>query len=467
MAVSIAKPALVLTDKLVLIAGTHNGIQYASDEVRKLYKVYVQIERKPKETRTMDETHAFDIHCGDDEDHKDSSGTWVGDAEGVYFSEKDQGIGFHKLNIVDEAFAKKIQYQKARGKASFGISPRLNVLRVGALAKDILPKNISIVLTPAGGEQLMLSKVQELEDEREVRQDTVQEITLSDIKSLGGGGFTEMEGQEIIAEVGKLIDNKLTAFKKAEDEAKMSSELLEMKKKCDALETERLKLSEELQKKKKDEEELANKDNKDDKDKEKDKELQKKVDKKDEDKMQKDKKKDEEDEDEEMQKDKKKYKYYGALSARDSLLKNFRLTPDLAQLDAVSVNRVAEDILNATKVFDSQFTLEQAQRGIVELQTILANLPGSKKEEKQLMDKLETTLSANITGELKGLLQDKISSGASTSRRKGLIPGGVSERREATLSEQQNTQGNQSNSPQTASDIASEITNLFCAGLGL
>lgn len=312
----------------------------------------------------------------------------------------------------------------------------------------------------------MLNRSEVNEEGREQRQDIVQEITLSEQESLTGkGGIEDMDGQEILTKVGELIDSKFTELQKKQAEAQLNAEMEALKKKCESLEQEKTQLNEELQKKKKDEEDMTGGGGK-----KKDEDMQagKGKDKKDEEDMQKGK--DKKDDEEDMQKggkDKTKYKYYGALAAKDSLLKQFRLTPDLSALDAQSVNRVAEDLSKAAKVFEGEFTLEQAQKGIEEIQAILTNLPSSEKEEKQLMENIETTLSS-ITGQIGAKLDEKL--GGTGARRKGLIVGGGAERTEEALSagkgagENQNQNQNQN---RTSDDIASDIRGMLYAGLNL
>jgi len=447
-------PALVLKDKLVLRVGTHNGIEYAEDDVYKLYQVYKQIELKPMESRSMDEVHAFDIHRGDDEDHKDSTGTWVGDAEGVYWDAKSKGIGFHKLNIIEDDFARKIQFQKQRGKASFGVSPRLNVLRVGTKATDIRPKNISIVLSPAGGEELMLS--QETGDEiREVRQDIIQELTLSEQESIRSeGGILDMD-EKTILEGFEKINTRLDKMQEDKEKELQAVKEAELKRQAEELEEKNKALEAELAKKKDEEEEKGAK--KKDEEDEEGKMAKKKKDE-DEEKMAK-KKKDEEDEEGKLQ-DKKKYKYYGALSAKDSLLKKFAVTPDIRLMDASSINRVAEDIVKAAKIFDSSFTLEKAQKGIEELQIILANLPANEKEEKQLMEEVETTLSS-VSEQIAGKLEEKTKGSGKGGRRKGLVLDDEEEREEETLSKKDDEK------IETKDDIKDSIRSLLSTGLGV
>lgn len=453
------KPALVLSNKLVLKTGVHNGIDYGEPEVKKLYLRYKEIESKSLESRSTDEVHAFDIFKGGDEDHKDSSGTWIGSVEGVYWDDVAKGFGFKTWNIVDEDFARKISYQKQRGKSSFGVSPRLNVLRVGTTATEIIPKNIAIVLNPAGGGDLMLSGELSTNDNNyEERQDVIQELTLSERESISsaGGDLDMADEKAILDAIGKLggrLDEIENARKKKEEDEKISK-----------LQKENEELKVELAKKKKkdDEEEMSE---------EETEETQAKKKKKDEEEMAKKKKKDEEEEmakkkkdeeDEKMAgKDKdRKYKYYGALSGRDSLVKQFSLTPDLKQLDATSVNRIAEDVIRAAKVFDGEFTLEQAQKGIEELQVILVNLPTSEKEEKELMTRVEETLST-MSGQIADKLGERTGSNAG-GRRKGLIPDG-SERTEEALSDEGKKQGSQRN----ADVVKGELASLLVTGLGI
>jgi len=448
------EPALVLKDKLVIVAGTHNGVVYAEEDIRKLYQKYLTIEKKPVSTRSIDEVHAFDIHRGDDEDHKDSTGTWVGDAEGVYFDEKNKGIGFRKLNIVESDFANKIQFQKQRGKSSFGISPRLNVLRVGTRATEIIPKNISIVLSPAGGEPLMLSRQDsELKEDYE-ESNVVMELTLSEQESISSGGNPDMDEKQITDALSKVteavtgINTRLDQIEKDKEEALKKAEVAELQRKNEELEADKVKLEEELAKKKDGKEED---DEKMQKGKGKEKE--------DDEKMQKGKKKEEEDEEGKMQKDKKKYKYYGALSARDSLLKKFNITPDLRLMDAQSINRVAEDVVKAAKNFDGTFTLETAQKGIEELQAILVNLPANEKEEKELMSRVDETLSS-ITEQVADKLDEKTKGGQG--RRKGLVLDGEEERKEETLSEKEG--GEKSTTVET---LRGDLSGMLCAGLGI
>jgi len=446
------KPALVLHDKLAIMVGTFNGVEYTEPEIKKLYNIYKTIENKPMEERSIDEIHAFDIQRGADEDHKDSTGTWVGDVEGVYWDDnielpngtKTRGFGFKNWNIVEQDFANKIEYQKARGKSSFGVSPRLNVLRVGTKATEILPKNLSIVLTPAGGEQLLLSKEEE-QPGREIRQDFVTDITLSERNQLFGGN-TEMEldGKELM----KKFDELLTKINPLKTEEKRED--MELKLKIESLEKEKKTMNEKLEKIEKS---LADKT---EEEKKKEAEMQKK--------LADEKKKAEEEackkaELEKQAADEKKYKYYGALSNRENFISKLAVAPDLSRLDPTSINRVAEDIANAASLFGNEFTLEKAQKGIDELFTILSNLPKNEKQEAAVLQRLEETLSQAVAPEKNSDKETK----PPASRRKGLIVPGI--RGEETLSQKDTPE--KKDTEKGVEDIKSEMTGLLMSGLGI
>lgn len=453
---TLEKPALVLENKLAIVVGTHNGVEYSEEEVKKLFLLYKQIESKPFENRTTDEIHATDLHRGDDEDHKDSTGTWVGDVRGVYWDDVANGFGFKEWNFVEEDFAKKIRYQKKRGKASFGASPRLNVLRVGTKATEILPKNISIVLTPAGGEELMLSQSKKIEGEegRELRQDIIQELTLSEQETLSGGKNKMDEKLEALL---KGITTRLDAADK-QHEKEMQKKKKEEEEKMAALELKLKETEEALAKKKKDEEEdegkLAKK-------KKEEEEMQKK--KKEEDEKMAKKKEEEEKMQGEGEKDKKKYKYYGALGARDSILQKFSIAPDISKLDAQSINRIAEDLSKAAKIFEGEFTLESAQKGIEEIYVVLANLPHDKKEEAALTKRVDEALSSRADV-LSAALEQRINPDQTLGgRRKGLIIAG-SEREDVALSQSKNAGEEQNPS---RDEIEASLVDTLAQGLGL
>jgi len=453
------KPALILRHKLALKAGVHNGINYTEDEVRKLFLRYKQLESKPFEQLTMSEVHAFDLFKGADEDHKDSTGTWVGSVESVYWDDASKGFGFDKWNIIDEDFARKIEFQKARGKASFGVSPRLNVLRNGTDATDIIPKNIGIVLNPAGGEELMLSRESDNTD-YEFREDIVQELTLSEKESIQIGGELDMDEKQILEALSKVTDSvqgistRLDKVENEKKEAELKAREIETNKKLEELQADKVKLEAELAKKKEEEAKMqagAGEMTPEEKAKAEKAKMQKGAEKK--------------PGEEQMQEgaDKKKYKYYGALSAKESLLKNFAVTPDLRLMDEQSINRVAEDVVRAAKIFDSTFTLENAQKGIEELQAILLNLPHNEKEEKQLMEHVEETLSS-VSEQIASKLDAKVNTGSGQGRRKGLILGGEEERKDETLSSEEKAAAA---SVVTKYDVLKDISGMLCKGLGV
>jgi len=469
----------VLNNKLVLRAGTHNGVNYSEEEVRKLFNLYKAIEAKPFSQRTIEEVHAFDLQRGGDEDHKDSSGTWVGDVSGVYWDEAQKGFGFKKFNIVEEGFATKIEYQKNRGKASFGISPRLNVLRVGTEATNLIPKNVSVVLTPAGGEPLMLSKDESKDDGREIRQDFfIQDITLSEMESVDS--TQEKEGDKKMSEDVKALLSRIENLEKAREERETQelnskiaalSKTLEETQKLNAekekeyeAKLKQIELEKEEALKAKEDEKLAAK-----KMAEGEKMPDAKTELKKDEKMVDGKanpfgKK----EDEKMSDDDNKGKYYGAkLSVKDGLTKDLNIVPDITRLDEVSITRVGEDISNATKIFDGEYTLEQAHKGITELHAILSNLPNNVKEEKALMERVEETLSASIE-KFSVKMSDRTQTEKKTTDnpiRKGLILGNAFDQRTEETLGQKNVEKN--NGPVSKQDLKNELAADLSSALGL
>lgn len=448
MAVKV-KPFFIVRDKLVLKVGIHNGVEYSEEEVKKLYDYYKVVEAKKYKERSIDEIHAFDVHRGGSEDHQDSSGTWIGDAEGIYWDDSANGFGFHKINIIEEDFANKIKYQKQRGKASFGISPRLNVLRVGTHATDIIPKNISVVLTPAGGEELLLSEGDEQEsggelEDKDIHSHYVQPVTEKDlqaIRSQSKEGDDEMSKEELeglqarIAQLEKEKEEE--AAKRREAELKAKEE--EFKKKEKEFEKRLAKLEEGIKKdnskdNKKGDEDLK----KDDKKKEDDKKLE-------------DEKKKKEGSD----------KYFGPSIKSDIALKDFKVKPDLSRLDAKSINRVTDDVLAAVKPLSNEkgFSLEEAQKSIEEIFVILSSIPVDKKEEEELTKRVEEALSKSITK-----FNPSKSEETKQTTRKGLIvDGSTVVREDKALSKQPDDKQKLA----TKDDILGSIRGSLMGALGL
>jgi len=434
------EPALVLNDKLIIRTGIHNGIDYSEEEIKNLFLKYKAIEAKHPSQRTIQEKHALSLFKGADEDHRDSSETWIGDVEGIYWDEKNKAIGAKKWNIIDEGFAKKIQYQKSKGNECFGASPRLNVLRQGTKATDIIPRNISIVLEPAGGEQLLLSRQPSSEGEREDIDNIVEELTLSDQTVLQGkeqsmSGLTKEEFLQAMKELkADETSNQDSALKKEVEELKeqlgnVNAELQKkkeeeekMKKEAEALakkeEEERLQAEKDAEKKKKEEEEMAKK-------------------KEEEAKMQ-------------AGKDKTKYKYYGKEMAKNKLKQALSVKPNLALLDKTSIDRVVEDITNASKLLDIEkgYTLEQAQKAVEDMHTIMMNLPIDENEEEKVLERVTEVLSATVSQSSSSSTETK-SDPSKPKPRKGLIVSNT-EREEAALSK---SEGGNEDVPKSISDM--------------
>lgn len=482
------KPALVLHNKLVLRAGIHNGIEYSLEEVKRVFERYKELENKKTEELSIDEIHAFDIHKGDAEDHQDSTGTWVGLVKGVYWDDTIQGVGFKEWNIVDEDFAKKIQFQKQEKRSSFGVSPRLNVLRIGTKATDIIPKNIAIVLTPAGGEELMLSKNENLNEKtsvKEIRRDMVFPITLEKTK----------EGEKEMEELKKLVESlsekvktleaekaemkKLSdAEKKKNDEtmAKMTETLsrVEAELKC---KTDEKKMQDEA--KKKEEEKMQSEAEKkkaeeDKKKAEEEKKMQDESKKKEEEKMAETKKLEEDKklaeakklEDEKKLEENKKLeeekklgdkKYFGSIN-KDNMLSAFNVKPDITVLDAKSVDRVCADLVEAVKPLDGRFSLQQAEKAVGEVSVILMNIPRNKKDEALVLGRIDEVLSKSIEKAM-GKEDKKEDKKEEVHLRKGLIPTGK-EREEVALSKKES-------GSKTADDVVADIRSSFYNACGI
>ncbi len=190
------KPRLVLFDRVMLKVGRWNGNVYPLEEIKPLIN-YLNNPPKTPEAR-----NATSLFVGAAEDHQDSTGTWVGKAKGWYFDEKEQALKCKRLEFVQQATAEALAYQLDNGQAVFGISPRLEVRRDGDVCRDIIVKSWGVVLNPAGGEDLFLSKDAPLDDKDTSR--TIMSLFMDISKGQFLKGEQHMTNEELQALVKKL-----------------------------------------------------------------------------------------------------------------------------------------------------------------------------------------------------------------------------------------------------------------------
>lgn len=138
---------LVLEDRIILQVGKANGLDYTAEELAPLADTL----NKPPDPEKPEEANRDSLFL----DHGDGTQTWVGLLKNFKW-DKDAKALRADLHIVDEEIARKIEYQLEEGRARFGVSPRLLVNNDGGKARNIIVKSFSLVLNPAGGEELML-----------------------------------------------------------------------------------------------------------------------------------------------------------------------------------------------------------------------------------------------------------------------------------------------------------------------
>lgn len=142
------KPALTLTDQTLLRAGTANGIAYGVREIAPLASI---LNESPPDDQP-EQANRDSLFL----DHGDGTGTWVGYIDNFHFDKSSNSLR-GDVHIIDQPVADKINFQKYKGRSRFGISPRLLIDEKDGKAQDIKVKSFSLVLNPAGGEELMLT----------------------------------------------------------------------------------------------------------------------------------------------------------------------------------------------------------------------------------------------------------------------------------------------------------------------
>jgi len=456
----------ILKNKLVLRVGIHNDIEYTEDELKKLLIIYQSIEAIPLENRTMEELHALELFKGSAEDHQDSTGTLVGYVEGAYWDEEYKAIAFKRFVFNEENFAKQVQAQLKRGKLSFGISPRIYVRREGNFAMDIIPKNLGVVLEPAGGEPLMLSRKASDKENYEYGRGLFEPMILKQDNNVNDGGYNRMEPKDIEHTILKVLSEKEVADKEANRvqdlESKVDnltstvSTLVEaLKAQADEKKDEK-KMSDEPKEEVKEEvAEEAKEEAKEEVADEPKEEVKEEV----AEEAKVEAKEETEDSDE------LKKKYYGSADSQ-SVLSAIRVNPKLISLDGKSINRVAVDLFDATKVFDGKkaFTLEQAQKAVDEINSILTSLPCDEKEENEVLSKLAEMFKPEVK-------EEKLSEKKDLPKRKGLVRTKAdSDLEEETLSEQEDAKEEKEEvklSDSTATELGAILRNRLANGLGV
>ena len=147
---------LVVRQQPVLKAGLIKGWFYPPDELEKVAKAL--------NSPDQENSHATSIFL----DHEDGASTYVGELKTFTYNE-DDGIVRADLYILDDEFADKVKKQiELTGECKFGVSAHLLFIPDGNVARDLIVKNFSIVLTPASGEELMIdaSSIEEVESEK-------------------------------------------------------------------------------------------------------------------------------------------------------------------------------------------------------------------------------------------------------------------------------------------------------------
>ncbi|RLJ01494.1 MAG: hypothetical protein DRP08_05450 [Candidatus Aenigmatarchaeota archaeon] len=198
------KLPLKVPQRLILKEGEHNGKRYPREVVQEFYKWLKAVENKRLEPE-QEFRQALSLFVGDDEDHKDSTGTWVGKIENVTWDEK-LGAVRADLVIVDEDTARKVQFQLDNPPTTFAISPHLSVIESEDIIKDVKSKGICLVLNPAQGKDAFLGNDNAVPaDENPVFSLKDIEVDLEDEKMADEKKQTSTETQDALGErVGKL-----------------------------------------------------------------------------------------------------------------------------------------------------------------------------------------------------------------------------------------------------------------------
>lgn len=152
---------LILDDRVLLREGKANGLFYPFKEIAPL----AEILNGDPPSDEPDQANRDSLFL----DHGDGITTWVGLVKD-FKADKELKALRGDVHIVDQDLAEKIQFQIDEGRSRFGISPRLLIDRDGETARGIRIKSFSLVLNPAGGEELMLwsGEVYKLDDAKRI-----------------------------------------------------------------------------------------------------------------------------------------------------------------------------------------------------------------------------------------------------------------------------------------------------------
>jgi len=144
---------LIFKNRIILKEGTWNDLFYPAEEIKKALADLKKDEGKPAEGGK------FSIFT----DHKEGIETWVGFYRQPFWDQGVKGIRA-ELCFVDSVLIKKLEDQKRlMGFMSFGVSPAMRLTEVNTKgkkrsAKDIEFRNISVVINPAQGQEVMLEE---------------------------------------------------------------------------------------------------------------------------------------------------------------------------------------------------------------------------------------------------------------------------------------------------------------------
>lgn len=152
---------LILKGRVLLREGEANGLHYPFTEIAPLADEL----NKPPPSESPEDANRDSLFL----DHGDGITTWVGLVKNFVADDQDKALR-GDVHIVDSDLAGKIQFQIDEGRSRFGISPRLLVDRDGETARALKMKSFSLVLNPAGGEELMLwsGEVYKLDDAKRI-----------------------------------------------------------------------------------------------------------------------------------------------------------------------------------------------------------------------------------------------------------------------------------------------------------
>lgn len=224
---NLGEPLLVLKNKLILKEGTWNGYFYPADEIKKCLEALNSI---PEDPTYKNQNSLF---TGSTTDHTDSTGTWIGNAYGFSWDEAEKGIRAERLEIVDKEVANKLAYQQKTGESKWGISPVMESNIDGKTVRDIRFLSIGLVLNPAQGSALMLSK----KDDKKI----IAPFTALNLKPTEKGNM-DMEKSEVEKMLSEALASAKAETEKQIGELKKST--LEVAEAVKALSTSVQKLAE-------------------------------------------------------------------------------------------------------------------------------------------------------------------------------------------------------------------------------